>query len=168
MRKFSLVMFLIFCTALALASQYDWDFQYWGQIMQFAMGPITLEQAKAAIINWSGRENLIIKLCPIYSWEKPWGRAPSGGLKPNGDLLTNYTTMYAFSVEDPNPDGKYSGTIYVDSWSGMVMEIFKSFGQVRDNRNIANMLTPQQAINQAKEIVLSYFPNVPIDSLTPD
>ena len=168
MKRFGLFVFLTFYALLAWAGKYDWDFEFWDQFMHFSIGPVTPEQAKEAIINWSGRQNLIIKLSPIYAWKNPLGRVPSGGLKPGGNPISNYTTVYAFSVKDPNPDKKYSGTVYVDSWSGAVMGISKSFGRVRDDRNIANMLTPQQALNRAKEFILSYFPDVPIDSLTPN
>ncbi len=162
-------IFLLLLTFSAFGGLHDWDFEYWSSFgKKFAIGPVTPEQAKQALINWAGRQNLKIELAPIYYWREPAGVRIHPGLEPGGSIVPVYISWYAFGVQDPNPDNKYSGTVYVDSYTGKVMEINRGFGEIRQDKNVANMLPPQQALNLAKKAVLSYFPNIPIDSFTAD
>jgi len=162
-----LYVFFTLLTCLALGGRHDFDFEYWSNFgMKFAIGPVSPEQAKQAIINWAGRANLQIELAPIYHWEEPAGVRIHAALKPGGGTVPEYISWYAFGVKDPNPDNKYSGTVYVDSYTGSVMRIDRGFGEIREDENIANMLTPQQALNKAKEAILSYFPNIPIETFS--
>jgi hypothetical protein len=164
MKKYLCVVLLIIIS-VAKASQHDWDFEYWTQAgYKFSIGPVTYEQAKQAIINWSGRQNLNIELLPIYCWERPRDRDPVFIIESSRSISSEYISWYSFAVEDPNPDHKYSGIVYVDSYTGAVKGIelrnpTLHFGQ------IADMLTPEQAINLAREAASSYFPNVPVNSL---
>jgi hypothetical protein len=142
------------------------DFPYWHEDIILSIGPVSVRKAKQSINQWSGRQNLIIELMPVNHWETPGiERVPTGGFVPGGHLLPYHTFLYAFDVNDPNPDLKYEAGIYVDSYTAKVVKLIKGFPTLRDDKNIANMLTPQQAINRAKELLLSYFPNVPVDSL---
>jgi|YelNatPaOPRAMG01_1025707.scaffolds.fasta_scaffold25304_3 hypothetical protein len=163
MKKVIFTLILIFAFLQVWGEEHEWDMEYWNEQMHYAIGPLTAEEAKQAIISWSGRQNLQIELLPVYEWERPQrGRVPSEGLNPMGHLTAYRTTLYSFFVRDPNPDKKYNGKVLVDSWTGAVKYLGKSFAPYRQNKNIANMLTPQQAINRAREIALSYFPNVPV------
>jgi len=124
-----------------------------GVDMPEPLGPVTIEQAKQSILNWAGRQNLEI------SFE---GRSSHPG------CLYWEFQCYKFFVWDPNPDHKYSGYVMVDSFSGLVTEIERPARLIEAEPHPPNMISPSQAINIAKEVALSYFPNVPIDSLTLD
>lgn len=170
-RRIFLLLGVLFSLSL-FADERDFDFGYWTkQGMKFAIGPVTVEQAKQAIINWSGRQNLNIELLPLYAWGKTFmGRIPNFGISPSSITLpiAQYTTQYAFSVQDPNPDGKYTGTVLVDSYTGQIQELLKGLSELREDQNIANMLSPQQAMEKARQWVASYFPNIPIASMSVD
>ncbi len=135
---------------------------------EYAIGPITKEQAKQAIINWAGRTNLNIVEVPqeeiFTSDAEPIGKCAAGGLKGIHPTAHGaYATCYAFDVGDPNPDHKYSLFVYVDSYSGAIARVYKGEREVREG-TIADMLPPQQAINLARQLVASYFPNIPVYS----
>lgn len=161
-----LCLLLILFALWAKGDEHDFDFQYWTEHgYKFSIGPVTPEQAKQAIINWAGRQNLEIELAPIYYWMEPEeGRLPSYKINPGGSISPELTSWYAFGVEDPNPDHKYTGTVYVDSYTGQIKGITKGW-VVRDSGSISDMLPPQQAINVMRNIVASYFPDVPIYSM---
>jgi len=173
MRKIILYPFLLVILAMSSwGGEHDYDLAYWSQRgYKFAIGPITPEQAKQAIINWAGRQNLSIQLGEAFYWNRPEvGRIPSYGFDPagGGGLSPDYISWYVFWVRDPNPDSKYTGAISVDSWTGEVKGIFKDLPARLGERNISGMLTPQQALNIAKQIATSYFPNIPIDTMEVD
>lgn len=133
-----------------------------------SFGPITVEQAKQAIIQWSGRGNLQITFWDpeeyIAGQGTHPGRSAGGGIKGiHPTAHDRYVQCYGFFVDDPNPDKKYSGRVWVDSYTGAVVEIEKDNFKVREG-NISDMLSPQQALSIAREAVASYFPNVPIYS----
>ncbi|MBC7328073.1 hypothetical protein H5T87_08160 [bacterium] len=114
------------------------------------LGPVTMEQAKQAIVNWAGRQNLEINF---------------EGHNPHPGCYWYEFQCYKFSVYDPNPDGKYSGYISVDSFSGAVVEIERPYCMnLKPDEEITSMISPMQAITIAKEAAKSYFPNVPIES----
>jgi len=72
-------------------------------------GPVSVERAKQIIKNWAGRKNLAINL-----------EGSSEGYP--GSVWWN-SQCYSFRVEDPNPDHKYTGFVYVDSFKGVVVGI---------------------------------------------
>jgi len=135
---------------------------------EYSIGPVTIQQAKQAIIQWSGRSNLDIEEVPRKeidpSMVVPLGRCAAGGLKGVHPTAHGaYGTYYAFGVLDPNPDKKYLGGIYVDSYTGKVVKVEKTPVEIRKG-TIANMIAPQQAINLARQITASYFPDIPVYS----
>lgn len=167
MKRLCLYIFLLVSLLPLEGSERDWDFEYLSQHgYRFSIGPVTVEQAKQAIINWAGRQNLQIELEPPRYWMWPEeGRGPASGIGAEvSNSLGEYISWYRFGVDDPNPDQKYRGSVYVDSYTGEVKGIFKGFGVVRENGTIADMLPPQQALNLAKQLIASYFPNFPIGS----
>jgi hypothetical protein len=167
MKRKILYLFLLSLPLSLFGGEHDFDFQYWTEHgRKFSIGPVTVEQAKQSIINWAGRTNLQIELAPIYNWETPAaGRIPNYTITPDEfPLGAELTTWYAFGVRDPNPDNKYRGTVYVDSYTGAVKGIFRRNPGIKENGQISDMLPPQQAINLAKEYITSYFPDIPIDS----
>lgn len=123
----------------------------WGSDLLELVGPVSVEQAKQVIINWAGRGNLEIRL------EGPGSTSPA--------TVCWFDQCYSFYVWDPNPDHKYSGYVYVDSFSGVVTEI-EHVGAInlKQDEEVVSMISPMQAINIAKEAVLAYFPFIPIDS----
>lgn len=150
-----------------MEDEHDFDFKYWTeQGYKFSIGPVTPEQAKQAIINWAGRQNLEIQLAPIRRWKKPLiGRLPAYKISKLGPIIEpEFTSWYAFDVTDPNPDHKYTGTVYVDSYTGQVKGIVKG-DTMRYKGTVSDMIPPQQAINLMREIAASYFPQVPIYSM---
>ncbi len=159
---------MILLTFFGRGEEHDFDFEYrnpYGD--KFAIGPVTAEQAKQAIINWSGRQNLEITYGPVYYGEEPRvGRMAYYTIDPTGsfDDPPEYITWYKVGVKDPNPDHKYSGAVFVDSYTGAIKGICKGAFDSREGQ-ISDMLPPQQAISRAREIVASYFPNVPIYSM---
>jgi hypothetical protein len=148
--------------------------QHWRD-QEIAFGSLTLEQAKQSIINWAGRTNLIINLLPYDNggWSM-WDREllpPVEGIEgvtvPYGYYPVFHRTKYVFTVDDPNPDKKYSGIIAVDSWTGRVMGIYKGVPpesvelyNKMGSENITYMITPQQAISLASQYLTDYFPQI--------
>lgn len=137
---------------------------------EYSIGPVTRQQAKQAILQWSGRSNLnIVEEFPLDEIDPgevvPLGACAGGGLKGIHPTAHGaFGTYYGFGVLDPNSDRKYFGEIYVDTYAGAVVMIKKMPVEPRQGI-IANMLPPQQAINVARQITSSYFPNIPIHSL---
>jgi len=121
-------------------------------------GPVSVEKAKQIIENWAGRKNLAIKL-----------EGSSVGYP--GSVWWN-SQCYSFRVEDPNPDHKYTGFVYVDSFKGVVVGV-EGFGMPPKAKRLIkpakkSMISPEEAIQIAKIAIKSYFPNVPIDSFLID
>lgn len=182
MRKFFVILFYIGFIGITLSSEaLDINAlkkeQHWFD-EQIAFGPLPIESAKKAIINWAGRQNLSINLLPyddpewtifpesttsaplgIEGITVPYGRFPSF---PNHYFLTNY----AFWIKDPNPDKKYSGYVFVDSWSGRIVAIKKfirrsSILALLENRtSISDMISPQRAKALAYQYLSDYFPQI--------
>jgi hypothetical protein len=165
MKKILPSVFLLL-TTLVLGFQYE-----------YIIGPVSVEQAKQAIIQWSGRTNLDIQYMPPdnsrnkYLWETP---IPGASYKlhlgiqgihyPHGrDPEIEEKIWYPFTVTDPNPDKKYEGIVYVDSFTGEVTGIMKTTPDVKEG-TVDDMIPPRQAIERAKEIVSAYFPNIPLSS----
>jgi len=167
MRKLIICLFFVSIPFLAKGGEIEEDLKYWSQWYPYAIGPVSVEQARLAIINWSGRQNLEISLSEVRNWNEPEvGRMPAYGLKPTGSILPpEIRTWYAFDVEDPNPDHKYTGTVWVDSWTGEVKGLHKNYGHYTPEGAIGDMLLPQQSENIARQIVNSYFPNIPVSSM---
>jgi hypothetical protein len=121
-------------------------------------GPVSVERAKQIIKNWAGRKNLAINL-----------EGSSEGYP--GSVWWN-SQCYSFRVEDPNPDHKYTGFVYVDSFKGVVVGIEGFRIPPKAKRLIKpakkSMISPDEAIKSAKIAIKSYFPNVPIDSFSID
>jgi hypothetical protein len=131
-------------------------------------GPVTLEEAKQKILRWTGRTNLNIQKLPQEEvpilCDIPLGVSAGGGIKGIHSTAHGlYSSCYCFGVWDPNPDHKYAGYIYVDSFTGNIVHIDR--GHEPREGQIEDMIPPQQAINLARQLVVSYFHNIPVDSL---
>ncbi|MGB9878134.1 MAG: hypothetical protein ACPLPS_10235 [bacterium] len=156
----------------ALKKAYHWRDE------EIAFGPITIEQAKQAIIAWSGRQNLAIDLAPYddYIWDDEsasWSRSSTTPLGIEGITVPYryfplmFRRYYVFKVNDPNPDGKYNGYISVDSWTGRVVGIDKGnlpeheVLYLKEHReSVSDMISPQQAISLAHKYLSDYFPQI--------
>jgi hypothetical protein len=137
-------------------------------------GPITIEQAKQIIRDWSGRSNLSIQLEPAScfdSWYEGWRDRDFGqGIQEFTPFYHSGFPLvcYMFKVEDPNPDHKYSGIVAVDSWRGEVARFIQQWIMPPEDEvdlagNISEMLSPAEALQLAKQYMASYFPNVNIN-----
>ncbi|MGB9878276.1 MAG: hypothetical protein ACPLPS_10975 [bacterium] len=158
MQKRVFVFFVILC-AIAIGGGYEEDKYFWGAV--------TVEQAKQAIIQWSGRSNLIIKQVPPGEMdleELAYGDCAGGGMRgihPTAHGM--FIKCYVFEVEDPNPDHKFSGWVGVDSHTGAIA-IMSTRHVAISKGNISDMIPPPQAISLARQITASYFPHIPIYS----
>lgn len=140
---------------------------------EYSFGPVTVEQAKQAIRNWSGRNNLQIEyISPdipdaeglyllSHYYRATCGGGGIEGIHPTAHGM--YRQCYAFHILDPNPDNKYSGYVWVDSYIGKVVGFEHGDFDVREG-TIEDMIPPQQAIELAKQICSSYFPDMPVNS----
>jgi len=147
---------------------------------QIAFGPLSIETAKQAIINWAGRQNLVIDLAPYedIEWDTFLIHSTISRLGVEGITIPYgydysetscfFKTNYVFKVQDPNPDRKYSGYVYVDSWTGRITGINRveliSTDFVRTVKekgmNVKDMISPQQAKTLAPQYLADYFPQV--------
>jgi hypothetical protein len=168
MKKY-IVLSILCLTFLCLSSivfgdEHDYDLEWWSQGGGCSIGPVSIIQAEEAIKNWAGRQNLTITLEPVHEWEPHPGRCAHGVSWIGETVVPQLIQCYAFSVSDPNSDGKYNGMVYVDSYTGEIVKFTtgRQF-EVEWQGDTSQMLPPNTIVNLADNYVNSYFPNIPLN-----